>query len=50
MVRALDHADVDRVPHHLAEALRREHQSTSRAQAGLSSSGDDFLLREPPGG
>jgi len=28
-----DHAGVNRVPHHLAEALRREHKSTPRAQA-----------------
>ena len=49
VIRALDLGDVDRVPHHLSEALRREHQSTSRAQTGFRDSGDNLLLRKPSG-
>ena len=46
VVRALDLAHVDRVPHHLPEALRRERQSAASTQPGLGGAGDDLLLRE----
>lgn len=46
VIRALDLGDVDRVPHHLPEALRREHESTRRSQTSRRYSGDDFLFRE----
>jgi hypothetical protein len=42
----LDLAGVDRVPHHLAKALRRQLQSLAAAQADFSCTRDHFLLRE----
>ncbi|HEX7087151.1 MAG TPA: hypothetical protein VF198_12365 [Vicinamibacterales bacterium] len=44
VVRALDLAGIDRIPHHLAEALRRDRQTLPAAQAGCSGACDHFLL------
>src|SRR5687767_13701535 len=47
---ALDHADVDRVPHHFSKTLRREHQPTPRAQPEFGDACQHFLFREPSRG
>nr|WP_239489828.1 hypothetical protein [Luteitalea sp. TBR-22] len=48
VVRALDLTGVDRVPHHLAEALRRDPEPLPTAKPGLGRAGDHFLLRVLP--
>jgi hypothetical protein len=49
VVRALDLPDVDRVPHHLPEALWRQRQALPASQPRRSRARNHFLLREPSG-
>jgi hypothetical protein len=45
VVRAFNSSDVDRIPHHLAEALWRKAQALSAAESCFGGARDDFLLR-----
>src|SRR5690606_10820620 len=45
VVGALDLPGVDRIPHHLAEALWRQPKALSAAESRFGRARDDFLLR-----